>query len=163
MNSELKNQIKGYLVWFGLSLVASIINVYVAIMAAPIGPDSETAFNTLGSLVGGLFIFLYSLLAANSAIKWNDAQKLCDEIKRVEFMLILKKRIPVPLWIMLGLLSLSIVIMFHFFHFQYTITLVVVHGILAFVIAFSLQALWDIDDPEGGVFNVKIPKNWKED
>jgi cadmium resistance protein CadD (predicted permease) len=158
----MKNQIFGYIFWFGIACITAAVNVIIAILTPVAGADGETAMNTLGSFIGGLFMLIYALLAANAALKWQEAQKLSDENKCEELTSLLKKRIPAPLWIMLGLLALALVALFHFFHFQYVPTLVMVHGILAFTITFSLQALWDIDDPRGGVFNITLPKGWKE-
>ena len=49
------------------------------------------------------------------------------------------------------------------FYSQYAITIIVGHGIVAFVLVIAFLALWDLSNPKGGVFNVEIPKEWKED
>ncbi len=121
-----------------------------------------------GVMSSGTIAFLcmvYALLAAFvTATVWSQWVAIEEAVKMKnyeKFMQDKDRRIPNTLKFLLSMFSVFVVAAFFFLYFQNGLS----GGFSIFAVTMAVLTVWtvimDLDDPFTGVWNVKVPEDWK--
>lgn len=121
----------------------------------------EVAAGTVAVNLYVAWVFFSGWFLVRADEEWKRVDEAVVRSDRETFLVEAPKRMPVSIRALYLLICVLAVLSAHLFHFDSWAVLIAAHFGGTFLVALTVQVLWDLDNPLGGVVRVPgVPPEW---